>query len=88
MIVVQFRRSILIDDLRLRKGGSAARAPVHGKSILVDQSPVEQSDERNLGEPAVVLGVGLIIYRGIHGFAQYLELPRHLVNVVLCKFFA
>ena len=85
---VELRHAVLVVDLGVRESRATACAPIHRKMTLVCQALVVHANERNLRELAVVFGVRLVIDTRVHALAEYLELPGHLVYVLLGELMA
>ena len=78
--VIQLVDVVLVLYLCIRQCGHTAGAPVDGEVSLVDESPVEEIDEGQLGDPPVVGGIRLIVDAGIHGFPEHLVIVSHLLD--------
>ena len=78
--VVELVDVVPVLDLRIREGGHTSGTPVDGEVRLVDESPVEQVDEGELGDPPVVGGIRLVVDAGVHGLSEHLEVLGHLLD--------
>ena len=85
--VIEFVYVVLVFHFCICESGHTTRTPVDRVIAFVDEAPVEEIYERELCDPPVVRGIGLIVDAGIHGFTQHLELVRHLSNLLVGEFF-